>query len=157
MSEKFESLQEEKPDRDCYEWENGMLTESITASIEEKTPLTPNLGKKFDQAVPFVCFSAETGLHTMKEVKGASIVEDTSIKPARNIFSTLFKEYAEYQDHNFPNETSEAKSETNSLKSEQPAYCTQKTVKKMAPAVNIPGKVGSKNRKYRKIVLNRAN
>ena len=70
MSDKFDSLQEEKPHRDCYEWENGMLTQSITASIEKKNALDPKFGnKKFDQAVPFVCFSTETRLDTMKEVK----------------------------------------------------------------------------------------
>ena len=73
-----------------------------------KNALDPKFGnKKLDQAVPFACFSTETGQDTMKEVKGASIVEDNSIKPAGNIFSTLFKEYADYQDHIFPNEVSE--------------------------------------------------
>ena len=32
-----------------------------------------------------------------------------------------------------------------SLKSEQPASCTQKTVKRRAPAVKKPERVGSKN------------
>ena len=37
------------------------------------------------------------------------------------------------------------KSGKTSLKSEQPASCTQKTVKRRAPALNNPERVGSKN------------
>ena len=48
-----------------------------------------------------------------------------------------------------------------SLKSEKRAYCTQKTVKRRAPAVKNPEGVGSKNpdgdENEKKIVLHRAN
>ena len=43
------------------------------------------------------------------------------------------------------NEASEKISEKTSLKSELPASCTQKTVKRRTPAVNNPERVGSKN------------
>ena len=39
VSDGFENLQEQKPDRDCDEWENGSLTESIISSIEEEDTL----------------------------------------------------------------------------------------------------------------------
>ena len=83
VSDEYDNLQEQKPDRDCDEWENGSLTESIIASIEEENVLKPKLdNKKFDKAVPFSCFSTETGQDTMKEVQGASTVENTSFKSA---------------------------------------------------------------------------
>ena len=80
----------------------------------------------------------------MKEVQGASSVENTSIKSARTILSTVLNDYTDKQDHIFSNEASEKISEKTSLKSEQPASCTQKTVKRRAPAVNNPERVGSK-------------
>ena len=43
------------------------------------------------------------------------------------------------------NEVSEKIPEKTPIKSEQPASCTQKTVKRRAPAVNNPERVGSKN------------
>ena len=46
VSDEFENLQEQKPDRDCDEWENGSLTESIIASIEEENALEPKLDNK---------------------------------------------------------------------------------------------------------------
>ena len=50
----YDSLQEQKPDRDCDEWENGSLKESIIASIEEETALDVKFGsKKFDKTVPW--------------------------------------------------------------------------------------------------------
>ena len=64
--------------------------------------------------------------------------------PARTILGAALNEYADYQDHIFSKETSEKISEKFSLKSEEPAYCTQKTVKRGAPAVKNSGSVGSK-------------
>ena len=70
-SDGYDNLQEQKPDRDCDDWENESLTEVIIASIEEETALDLNFSnKKFDKAVPFSCFSTETGQDTMKEVQG---------------------------------------------------------------------------------------
>ena len=93
VSDEYDNLQEQKPDRDCDEWENGSLTESIIASIEEENALDPKLdNKKSDKAVPFSCFSTDTGQDTMKEVQGASIVENTSIKSARTILSTVLND-----------------------------------------------------------------
>ena len=43
MSDEYDNLQEQKPDRDCDEWDNGSLTESIIASIEEENALDPKL------------------------------------------------------------------------------------------------------------------
>ena len=40
------NLQEQKPDQDCDEWENGSLTESIIASIEEDIALDPKISNK---------------------------------------------------------------------------------------------------------------
>ena len=146
MSDEYDTLQEQKPDRDCDEWENGSLTESIIASIEEENVLNPKLdNKKFDKAVPFLCFSTETGQYTMKEVQGTSTVENTSFKSARTIFSTVVKDYTDYQDHILSNDASEKISEKTSIKSEQPASCTKKTVKRRAPAVNNPEREGSEN------------
>ena len=146
MSDEYDHLQEQKPDRDCDEWENGSLTGSIIAIIEEENALDPKLdNKKSDQAVHFACFSTDTGQDAMKEVQGASSVENTSIKSARTILSTLLNDYTDYQDHILSNEASEKISEKISLKSEQPASCTQKTVKRRAPAVNKPERVGRKN------------
>ncbi|XP_075263321.1 uncharacterized protein LOC142354850 [Convolutriloba macropyga] len=137
-------FQEQKPDRDCDEWENGSLTGSIIAIIEEEKALDPKLdNKKSDQAVPFACFSTDTGPDALKEVQGASSVKNTSIKSARTILSTVLNDYTDYQDHILSNEASEKISEKTSLKSEQPASCTQKTVKRRAPAVNNPERVGS--------------
>ena len=81
----------------------------------------------------------------MKEVQGASIVENTSINSARTILSTVLNGYTDYQDHILSNEASEKISEKTSLKSEPPPSCTQKTVKRRTPAVNKPERVGSKN------------
>ena len=145
MSDQYDKLQEQKLDQDIDEWENGSLTESIIASIEEKNALDPRLdNKKSDKGVPFSCFSTDTGQDTMKEVQGASTVENTSIKSAVTILSTVLNDYTDYQDHILSNEASEKISEEPSLKSEQPASCT-KTVKRRAPAVNNPERVGSKN------------
>ena len=41
VSDEYDDFQEQKPDRDCDEWENGSLTESIIASIEEEIALNP--------------------------------------------------------------------------------------------------------------------
>ena len=138
-------MQEQKPDRDCDQWENGSLTESIIASIEEENALNPKLNKKSDKAVPFSCFSTKTGQDTIKEVQGASTVEKMSFKSTKTILSTVVNNYADYQDHILSNVASEKKSEKTSVKSEQPASCTKKTVKRRAPAVNNPEGVGSKN------------
>ena len=80
----------------------------------------------------------------MKEVQGVSIVENTSIKSARTILSTVLNDYTDYHDHILSNKASEKISQA-SLKSELPASCTQKTVKRRTPAVNNPERVGSKN------------
>ena len=137
MSDEYDKLQEQKPDRDCDEWEDGSLTEGIIASREEENLFNPKLdNKKFDKAVPFLCFSTETGQDTMKEVQGASTVEINSFKSARTILSTLVNDYTDYQDHILSNDASEKISEKTSIKSEQPASCTKKTVKRRAPAVN---------------------
>ena len=112
--------------------------------------MTPKFGnQKFDQAVPFAFDSTETGQDTMRDVKEASIVEKMIVG---NILSTVVNEYADYQDLFFPEEASETISEKTSLKSEQPAYCMQKTVKRRDLVVNDPGSVRSINRKQRKIV-----
>ena len=112
VSDEFENLQEQKPDRDCDEWENGQLTESIMASIEEVNALEPKLdNKKIDKAVPFSCFSTETGQDTMKVVQGATTVENTSLKSARTILSTVVNGYTDYQDLISSNEASEKISE----------------------------------------------
>ena len=146
VSVEYDRLQDQKPDRYCDEWENGSLTESIIASIEEANALDLKLdNKKSDKAVPFSCFSTDTGQDTKKEVQGASIVENTSIKSAGTILSTVLNDYTDYQDHILSNEASEKISEKPSLKSEQPASCTKKTVKRRAPAVNNPERVGSKS------------
>ena len=137
VSDEFENLQEQKPDRNCDQWENGSLTESIIASIEEENALEPKLdNKKTDKAVPFSCFSTETGQDTMKVVQGATTVESTSLKSARTILSTVVNDYTDYQDLISSNEASEKISEKTSLKREQPEYCTQKAVKRRAPVVN---------------------
>ena len=77
--------------------------------------------------------------------RGASIVENASIKSAVTIVSAVLNDYTNYQDHILSNEASEKIFEKPSLKSEQPASCSQKTVKRRAPAVNNPERVGSKN------------
>ena len=46
VSDEYDNLQEQKPDRDCDEWENGLLTESIIASTEEENALNPKLANK---------------------------------------------------------------------------------------------------------------
>ena len=46
VSGEFEILQEQKPDRDCDEWGNGSLTESVIASIEEENAIDPKFGIK---------------------------------------------------------------------------------------------------------------
>ena len=108
VSDEYDNLQEQKPDRDCDEWENGSLTGSIIAIIEEENALDPKLdNKKSDQAVPFACFSTDTGQDALKEVQGASSVENTSIKSARTILSTVLNDYTDYQDHILSNEASE--------------------------------------------------
>ena len=108
VSDEYDNLQEQKPDRDCDEWENGSLTGSIIAIIEEENALDPKLdNKKSDQAVPFPCFSTDTGQDAMKEVQGASSVENTSIKSARTILSTVLNDYTDCQDYILSNEASE--------------------------------------------------
>ena len=97
----------------------------------------------------------------MKEVQGASNVENTSLKSARTIFSKVVGEGADYQDHTFCHDAIEAISAKTSQKCEQPAYCTQKTVRRRALAVNNPGSEGSRkpegDEKEKNCVLHRAN
>ena len=65
VSDEYDKLPEQKPDRDCDEWENGSLTESIFADIEEENALGLKFDNKtFDKAVPFSCLSIETGQDT---------------------------------------------------------------------------------------------
>ena len=98
VSDENDNLQQPKPDRDCGEWENGSLTESIIASIEEENALNPKLdNKKCEKAVPFSCFPTETGRDTMKELQEASTVENTSFKSARTIICIVVNDYTDYQ------------------------------------------------------------
>ena len=73
--------------------------------------MNPSLAKKINNAVPFPCFSAETGQDTMKEVQGASNAENTSLKAVKTILNTVVSEYADYPGHIFSNEASEKISE----------------------------------------------
>ena len=140
-------MPEQKPDRDCDDWENGSLTESIIASIEEENALGLKFdNKKFDKSVPFSCFSTETEQETMKEVQETSTVENTVLESVRTILSEVVDECADNRDHFFPDAT-EAISEKTSLKCEQPAYCTQKTVKRRA-LVNNPEREGSRKSEF---------
>ena len=144
VSDEYDDLPEQKPDRDCDDWENGSLTESIIASIEEENALGLKFdNKKFDKSVPFSCFSTETEQETMKEVQETSTVENTSLESVKTILSKVVDECADNRDHFFPDAT-EAISEKTSLKCEQPAYCTQKTVKRRALVVNNPEREGSR-------------
>ena len=54
----------------------------------------------------------------MKEVHGASTVENTSLKTARAILSTVVNEYSDNRDKIFSNEASEKISEKSYLKFE---------------------------------------
>ena len=102
VSDEYDNLQEQKPHRDCDDWENGSLTESIIASIEEENALDLKFGSKnCNKAVPFSCFTTETGQDTMKEVEGASTVENTSLKSAKTILRKVVNECADNQDHIF--------------------------------------------------------
>ena len=50
VSDECEILQENKPDRDCDDWEKVSLTESIIACIEKEKALDPKIdNKKFDR------------------------------------------------------------------------------------------------------------
>ena len=71
----------------------------------------------------------------MKEVQGASTAENISMNSARTTLSTVVNDYTAYQDLILSNEASGKISEKTSLKCEQPEYCTQKAVKRSAPAV----------------------
>ena len=82
----------------------------------------------------------------MTEVQAASTVENTSRKSAKKLPTTVVDEYADHQDHIFSNEASETVPGKASLKSEQPAYCAQKTVKRRAHIFNNPESEGSKKR-----------
>ena len=42
VSDEYDNLQEQKPDRDCDDWENKSLTGSIIANIEEENALIPS-------------------------------------------------------------------------------------------------------------------
>ena len=117
------------------------MTESIIASIEEENAIELKFSSKnCDKAVPFLYISTETGQDTTKEVQGASTVENTSLNSAETILSKVLDECADNQDHIFSHDAIEAISEKTSLKCEQPAYCTQNTVKRRAPDVNNPGR-----------------
>ena len=80
-----------------------------------------------------------------EDVLGASTVKNFSFKSARTIYSTVVNDYTDYQDYFLSNEPSEKISEKVSLKSEQPASRTKKTVKRRAPAADNPERVGRKN------------
>ena len=142
MFDEIENLLELKRDRVCDDWENGSLAESIIASIEEENAFEPKFGdKKFDKAVPFLCFSRKTGQDTMKEVRGASTVDKIRLKSARTNLSTVVNEYADCADHFSQMRQVKKYLKKISLKSEQPAYCTQGTVKRRALVVNNPERV----------------
>ena len=112
VSDEYHNLQEQKPHRDCDEWENGSLTESIISSIEEENPIDLNFGSKnCDKVASLSYFSTETGQDTMKEVQGASTVENTSLKSAKTILSKVVDEGADNQDHIFSHDAIEAISE----------------------------------------------
>ena len=135
MSDDYDNLQEQKSDRDCDELENGSLTESFIASIEEQIALdTKFVIKKFDKAAFFSCFSPETGQDTMKEVQEAFVVENTSLMSVRTIFSTNIDRDEDYQGKIISNDASETISAKTSINCEQPAYCRQKTTRRKAPA-----------------------
>ena len=96
MSDGYDNLQEQKPDRDYDDWENESLTEVIIASIEEETALDLKFGnEKIDKAVHFLCFSTESGQDTVKEAQVPLAVENTSLKSARITLSTVFNENAD--------------------------------------------------------------
>ena len=138
-------MPEQKPDRDCDDWENGSLTESIIASIEEENALGLKFdNKKFDKSVPCSCFSTETEQETMKEVQETSTVDNTSLESVKTSLSKVVDECADNRDHFFSPDATEAISDKTSLKCEQPAYCTQKTVKRRALVVNNPEREGSR-------------
>ena len=84
LSDEFDNLQELKPDQYCDELENGSLTGSIIACIEEDT-----LELKFGIKKSFLSCSTEPGQYTMKEVKGALAVKNNSLKSARTNLSTI--------------------------------------------------------------------
>ena len=145
VSDEYDKLPEQKPDRVCDEWQNGSLTESIIAGIEEENALGLKFDNKtFEKAVRFSCLSIETGQDTREEIQGASIVENTSLKSAKTILNKVVDECADNQDHIFSHDAIEAISEKTSLKCEQTAYCTQKTVKRRAPDVINPERKGSR-------------
>ena len=57
VSDEYDHLQEQKRDRDCDEWENGTLTGSILAIIEEESALDPKLdNNKIWPGSPFCVF-----------------------------------------------------------------------------------------------------
>ena len=118
VSDEYDDLPEQKPDRDCDEWENGSLTESIIASIEANALGLKFDNKKFDKAVPFLCFSTETEQETMKEVQETSTVENTSLESVKTILSRVVDECADNRDHFFSPDATEARSEKTSLKCE---------------------------------------
>ena len=68
-------------------WQRVLLQ---IAGVEEENALRLKLeNKKIDGELPFSCFSTETGQDTMKKIQGASTVENTSLKSARIILSTV--------------------------------------------------------------------
>ena len=96
----------------------------------------------------------------MKEVQGTSTVEYTSLKSTKTIPSSVVNENADYQVLIISNVECETTYEKNSLKSEQTAYCTQRTVKSKTHAAKNPKSEGSKSQKVirtkKKCVLHRA-
>ena len=95
-------MPEQKPDRDCDDWENASLTKSIIVSIEEEKALGLKFdNKKFDKSVPFSCFSTETEQETMKEVQETSTVENTSLESVKTILNKVVDERADNRDHFF--------------------------------------------------------
>ena len=69
------------------------------------------------------------------------------MKSAKTVLSTVVNEYEDYQDHIFSNEEKETIYEKTSPKSEHPAYCTQKKVKRRTHAANNPETEGIKSQK----------
>ena len=44
--DKFDNLQEQKPDRECDEWKNGLLIVSFIASIGKENAIDPKFANK---------------------------------------------------------------------------------------------------------------
>ena len=67
-----EKFAEQNIDRDCDECEDGSLTESVNARIEEENALKPKFdNKKFDKAVVFLLSSIEIWTRYKERSRGS--------------------------------------------------------------------------------------